>query len=347
MTGDDHAQRRHGRPVRLGQARSARPAATSPTGSASAATSYIYPGTPHQRRGRRARTRPRASRSRVHVNTDCADWTPAILDELLHDQLAQLRAATSPACPRRPPTAPTASRGATGRRSPRSSSTNGIRLDTNYYYWPRGLGPGPARLLHRLRHADALRRSRRIADRRLPGGDADDRRERHHLLHAHQHAAGQRHRRARLLRRRHDQHAHGQRQPPGSADGRQRRAGEGRPGRLRAPDADLARRPQRLVVRGPDLERRQRSTFSIARGAGANGLQAMLPTQGAQRRASVADHAGGNAVTFTTQTIKGIEYAVFSAAAGDYTATYDVDTPSPPVITGRPARRLTLHRPPR
>ena len=33
-------------------------------------------------------------------------------------------------------TAPTASRGATGRRSRRSSCENGIRLDTNYYYWP-------------------------------------------------------------------------------------------------------------------------------------------------------------------------------------------------------------------
>ena len=33
--------------------------------------------------------------------------------------------------------------------------------------------------------------------------------------------------------------------------------------------------------------------------------------------------------TFTTQTIKGVEYAVFDATAGAYTATYDVDTTAP------------------
>ena len=39
-----------------------------------------------------------------------------------------------------------------------------------------GLGPEPARHVHRLGHADALRRPRRHHDRRLPGDHADDRR---------------------------------------------------------------------------------------------------------------------------------------------------------------------------
>ena len=39
-----------------------------------------------------------------------------------------------------------------------------------------GLGPGRAGHVHRLGHADALRRHRRVDDRRLPGDDADDRR---------------------------------------------------------------------------------------------------------------------------------------------------------------------------
>ena len=39
-----------------------------------------------------------------------------------------------------------------------------------------GLDPGPPRDVHRLRDADALRRPRRLDDRRLPGGDPDDRR---------------------------------------------------------------------------------------------------------------------------------------------------------------------------
>ena len=62
-----------------------------------------------------------------------------------------------------------------GDASRRSSSQNGIRLDTNYYYWPGQLGPGQAGNVHRVRDADAIRRSQRLADRRLPGDDPDDR----------------------------------------------------------------------------------------------------------------------------------------------------------------------------
>jgi hypothetical protein len=37
----------------------------------------------------------------------------------------------------------------------------------------------------------------------------------------------------------------------------------------------------------------------------------------------------GSAVTFTTQTIKGVSYAFFPAAAGDYVATYSGAAPTP------------------
>ncbi len=62
-------------------------------------------------------------------------------------------------------------------------------------------------------------------------------------------------------------------------------------------------------------------SFSIAVGAGGNGLQAMLPTTvsgGALTTLTV----NGTAVPFTRQTIKGIEYAIFSVVAGTYQATY-------------------------
>jgi Concanavalin A-like lectin/glucanases superfamily/Bacterial Ig-like domain/Bacterial Ig domain len=61
--------------------------------------------------------------------------------------------------------------------------------------------------------------------------------------------------------------------------------------------------------------------FTIDVGAGATGLQAMLPRQ-AGGKTLTALSRGGNAVTFTNQTIKGIEYAVFTAPAGSYAATY-------------------------
>lgn len=62
-------------------------------------------------------------------------------------------------------------------------------------------------------------------------------------------------------------------------------------------------------------------TFTISVGAGANGLQAMLPinsSAGALRKFT----CNGRAVIYSIQTIKGIQYAVFSAIPGDYAATF-------------------------
>ena len=61
--------------------------------------------------------------------------------------------------------------------------------------------------------------------------------------------------------------------------------------------------------------------FTISVGAGANGLQAMLPMQ-AGGKTLTAISRGGSSVPFTNQTIKGIQYGVFSATAGSYSATY-------------------------
>ncbi len=65
--------------------------------------------------------------------------------------------------------------------------------------------------------------------------------------------------------------------------------------------------------------------FVISPGSGANGLQAMLPTRaGSSLLLTAINGPGGGAVTTNKDTIKGIEYAFFSAAAGAYTATYQV-----------------------
>ena len=72
-------------------------------------------------------------------------------------------------------------------------------------------------------------------------------------------------------------------------------------------------------------------TFGIAVGAGANGLQAMLPTQGNGGALSALTR-GGVAVPYTAQAIKGVQYAFFVAQAGTYQATYGSDT-TPPVIS--------------
>jgi hypothetical protein len=62
-------------------------------------------------------------------------------------------------------------------------------------------------------------------------------------------------------------------------------------------------------------------TFTVTAAAGSNGLRAMIPaTTAAGSLASLT--AGGNPVSWTTETIKGLAYAVFPAASGSYTAAY-------------------------
>ena len=72
-------------------------------------------------------------------------------------------------------------------------------------------------------------------------------------------------------------------------------------------------------------------SFTIAVATGARNLQAMLPMTGTSARLSGLSR-GGVAVAFTTQTIKGIEYAFFPADPGNYTANYGLDS-TPPVIS--------------
>ena len=72
-------------------------------------------------------------------------------------------------------------------------------------------------------------------------------------------------------------------------------------------------------------------TFNVSIASGANGLQVMLPVQ-----SSVGPLSGitldDSPVTYTQETIKGVEYAIFDAQAGAYAARYATDT-SAPVIT--------------
>jgi hypothetical protein len=76
-------------------------------------------------------------------------------------------------------------------------------------------------------------------------------------------------------------------------------------------------------------------TFTIAQGTGATGLYAMLPrTATAGPLASLT--RGGTAVAFTVQTIKGVDYAVFPATAGSYSALYS-NLPDTTITANPPA----------
>ncbi len=62
-------------------------------------------------------------------------------------------------------------------------------------------------------------------------------------------------------------------------------------------------------------------SFGIHADAGAHGLQAMLPVHAAAGNLTALTR-GGSPVAYTTATIKGIEYALFPALDGGYSATY-------------------------
>jgi hypothetical protein len=69
-------------------------------------------------------------------------------------------------------------------------------------------------------------------------------------------------------------------------------------------------------------------TFTIAAAAGSNGLTAMVPAS-ARGGALLAITRDGSAVGFTTQVIKGVPYAFFDGTSGSYAATYAVDVTAP------------------
>jgi hypothetical protein len=71
--------------------------------------------------------------------------------------------------------------------------------------------------------------------------------------------------------------------------------------------------------------------FTVVQAAGARGLEAMIPASATTGRLQHVTHNGSDVAT-TTQTIKGIEYAMLPVQSGDYVATYAHDT-TPPTIS--------------
>ncbi|MCY4727666.1 DUF4082 domain-containing protein [Nocardioides sp. STR2] len=63
-------------------------------------------------------------------------------------------------------------------------------------------------------------------------------------------------------------------------------------------------------------------SFTVGIGVGATGLTAMLPTTGPGGSTLTAVTRGGASVPFTTMTVKGQQYAVFPAVGGAHQATY-------------------------
>ena len=142
MTGDDHAS--GGTAGRFDQYK-----ALSPPGCSVAdwecvrASSYIYPGTPISDAQAEAYDAD-GFEIGLHVNTGCGNWTPAALDEYYDDQLGGARGRVPEPPARRSSNRTHCIAWSDWATQAKVERDHGIRLDTNYYYWPRELGPGPA-----------------------------------------------------------------------------------------------------------------------------------------------------------------------------------------------------------
>lgn len=76
--------------------------------------------------------------------------------------------------------------------------------------------------------------------------------------------------------------------------------------------------------------------FGIERAAGANGLRAMLPFRAGNMSLSTISR-GSTDVPFEVISVKGLEYAAFAAVSGNYVATYQPDLNGPTVVSRFPA----------
>lgn len=87
-----------------------------------------------------------------------------------------------------------------------------------------------------------------------------------------------------------------------------------------------------------------RETFTIAPGAGARGLEAMQPIVGGGG-SLISLTRDGQPVATTRRTVKGVDYAVFPAVAGNYVATYPPPAPSPAGSASGPRDEPTVATP--
>jgi hypothetical protein len=318
MTGDDHAV--GGTEGRFSQYLAASPVSCSVAlWECVRGTSYIYPNNSHLTSSEAEALEAQGFEIAAHINTNCEAWTPTNLDLKVTTQLEDFA-----------DNYPTLDAPATSRThcvawsdwasQPQVERAHGIRLDTNYYHHPEpwiGALPG---------YMTGSGMPMRFAD--LDGTVID-------AYQAHTHMtdeAGQAY--------------------PQHADYLLDKAlgAEGYYGVFTAnmhtdevdsqgSDAIVASALARGV---PVITARQLLTwidgrngssfssfgwsgsvltFSVTVGAGATGLQAMLPVSATGKTLSALSR-GGTAVPYTVQTIKGVQYAVFTAAAGTYAATY-------------------------
>jgi hypothetical protein len=317
MTGDDHGN--NGTQGRFDIYQTSSPAGCSVADwQCVRATSYIYPSTPLAP-SQAAAYVANGFEIATHITTGCADYTPSSLATTYSQGLGAF-AAAFPGLP-----APKTNRThcivwSDYSTQPTVELANGIRFDTNYYYWPSdwvknvpGMFTGSGMPM-RFARADGT-----MVDVYQATTQMTDESQQTYpftintLLN---HALGPEGYYGVFTANMHtDTAVHaGSEAIVASAQAR------GVPivsslQMLQWIDGRNASSFQNLTWSGTTL------TFAINVGTGANGLRALLPANSAAGPLT-AIKLGGAPVSYTLETVKGIQYAVFTATAGNYEATY-------------------------
>lgn len=338
MSGDDHAN--GGTAPRFDQFKALSPAGCSVADwECVRGTSYIYPNSPLTSAQAAAYTADGFEVS-LHVSTGCGDFTPATLNTFYTQQLSQFTSkyASIPA--------PTTERHhclvwSDWFTTPEVELNNGIRLDTTYYYWP------PSWVQNRPGFFTGSGMAMRLANQN--GAMID-------VYHSATQLTDE----------------SGQTYPFSINTLLDRAIGqEGYYGIFNVnahtdlPDSDVSdavvasAKTRGIPIIAANqllkwLDGRNSSSFSslawnnnnktlsftVTKGTNTNGLQAMLPNRfGNLSLSSITRN--GSTITYTTQGIKGIEYALFSGNSGSYVATYTQDTTSPTVSSTFPTNGAT------
>ena len=327
MTGDDHAN--GGTAGRFNTY-----LADSPAGCSVAdwqcvrSTSYLYPGSPLTD-AQAASFVSQGFEVALHVTTNCADWTPATLENFYATQLASWESQyTSEPAPQTNRTHCIA--WSDYDTQPQVELNHGIRLDTSYYYWPPswildrpGMFTGSGMPM-RFAKADGTRIDVYQATTQMT--DESGQSYPYNIDTLLSNAVGPLGYYGVFTANMHTDFV----QSAGSDAIVASAQSRGVPivssvQMLRWLDGRNQSSFGSLTWTGTSLQ------FTVAQAPGANGIQGMVPTVSPTGLLSGIQY-NGNAISFTTQFIKGIQYAVFPALTGSYVVSYAADT-TPPTIS--------------
>jgi hypothetical protein len=291
-------------------------------------TSYIYPGSPITDAQATAYI-SQGFEVALHPTTDCQDYTPESLNETFVTQLSQF-ATSYPGVP-----APS-----TGRTHcivwsdfmshPKIEQSHGIRFDTNYYYWPYDLvldrpglftGSGMP-----MRYADTDGTTVDVYQAVTQMPDESFETFPYHIDTLLDRALGA-------------EGYYGVFTANMHTDATTHAGSDAIVASAKARGVPVVSSKQMLTW----LDGRNASsfgslgwsggslTFNLAPGAGANGLEVMLPAQTAPG-ILVSLMRGTTVVPFVAKTVKGVNYATFAGVAGAHTAVYS-GAPDTTIVT--------------